>query len=143
MRVFAMAAGAIAACSSNSDAAPSSCADISGNYSVISARGGGNCDAKADGDGRSTVGFSRAGADWAIVMPGLPGGCPGTLDARTCKFIATCEVQANDGGATLAHFAIDYTFSPGAFSGSTIAGVLPPAVEKPCDVTYQEKGSKL
>ncbi len=139
-----MAAGALAACSSTSDgAAPGSCADIAGNYRVTAARAAGTCDPKLDGDGNSTLAFSKAGdGRWNVLVPGVPGGCPGTLDEKTCKYIANCEAKGAD-GAVIATFSLDYTFVGTTYKGSSITGARPPAVPRACDVTYQEQGTRL
>lgn len=82
------------------------------------------------------------GGTWTIVLPGIEGGCPGTLDAATCRFSSACEAR-DQAGAVVATATISYTFTATGFTGSTVSGLRPPAVSKPCEVTYRETGTKL
>lgn len=146
MRIVMLSAVAVVliACSSAADQPASACADISGNYSVQSTRAAGTCDPKLDGDGKSTLAFSKnADGSYNIVLTGIPGGCPGALDPKSCRYTANCEAKGQDGATVIATFSLDYTFSGNGFSGSSISGLRPPSVATPCDVTYQERGTKL
>jgi len=145
LRAFSLVC--MVACSSNSDETGSSsgsgaCPDISGNYSVTSTRVSGSCDAAIDSAGATSVTFAKGddGA-WNIVLPGIEGGCPGTLSS-TCKFVATCKAT-DKSGTTIATYNIDYTFSGTGLHGSSAAAIMPPLVAKGCNVTYSDKGSKL
>lgn len=131
------------ACSSDVDEAAGGCADISGNYSVKSTRLGGSCDSSIDGNGESTVSFTKSADGWTLVAPGLEGGCPGTLDAASCRFKSDCKVFDMKTGATLVTGSIDYTFSGKTFTGSTINAALPPLVSAACDASYRDNGTKL
>lgn len=146
-RVFVAAVGAavLVACSSDtSDSKAETCADISGNYSVKSSRVSGSCDPKLDGDGTSTISFAKAAdGTWNVVIPAIEGGCPGTLDTTSCKFIANCKATAKDTGATLITYSLDYTFSARSFSGSAAVSASPPAVPTLCTITYSETGNHL
>ena len=131
----------LAGCTSSVEA-PATCPDIGGNYKVTATRSAGTCDPKLD-PGETTVAFSKAGAGYNVIITGLSGGCPGTLDASTCRFTANCEAKDEKSGATIETFSLDYTFSGASFKGTGIAAARPPAVATPCDVTYQEQGTKL
>lgn len=131
----------LVACTSNTDG-QGDCGDISGNYSVTSTRTSGSCDASMDGDGQSNVTFMKNGDGWTAVLPGIDGGCPGKLDAKTCKFTSACKITAQD-GSTLATISAEYTFAGGTFSGTTINAALPPLVKAACDATYKDTGQKL
>lgn len=132
---------ALAACSSDDDDG-GACADISGNWSVKSTRVGGSCTNLTD-DGRDeTVSFSKSSdGTWSILIPGLTGSCPGTLDA-SCKFIANCE-GGPQGGPITVTASIEYTFSGRTFNGTSVGGLRPPAVSQTCDARYAETGTKL
>lgn len=143
MRAFGLVVGSlVVACATDAEPAPK-CADVSGNYKVSSSRAAGTCDPKLDGDGQSTLAFAKNGdGSVTVLLTGIPGGCPGALDARTCRYTANCEAKGTD-GATLATFSLDYTFDGATFRGSSITGARPPAVPAACDVTYSETGTKL
>lgn len=147
MRTVAMGAVAVAlglamACSDSVDGS-NGCTDISGNYSVTATRASGTCDVALDPKSASTVTFTRAGEGWSVAMPGIEDGCPGELNASTCRFTSVCKLYAKATGATLATLSIDYTFDGPKLSGSSVSGLVPPAVAQNCDVTYRETGTKL
>ncbi len=136
-------AGLLAACSSDPAASPSPCADIAGNYKVTATISSNTCPPSLAGGTQDTVSFTKSHGDaWILVLPGIPGGCPGTLDAKSCRFVSNCDQKGAD-GSTLATLAIDYTFSAGGYTGSSITGVRPPTVPTPCEVTVQDKGTHL
>lgn len=142
MAVSMVAVVLVAACSEEAEPSSSNCADISGNYAVTSTRTSGNCEASLDGDGKSTVSFARDGAGgWTVVLPGIEGGCPGTLDV-SCKFLSNCELR-DKAGALLATDSVEYTFSGRTFSGSAVLAAHPPIAAKSCGANYSETGSKL
>jgi hypothetical protein len=132
---------AVAACGGDDDKSGASCSDISGNYKVDSKQIAGEC--SDTGPTGSTISFSRgANGAWDVFLPGAAGACPGSLDAATCRFTANC-VGNDANGQTVATFNIDYKFSGATFAGSTTGALKPPAVPAACNITYDEKGSKL
>jgi hypothetical protein len=133
----------LVACSSSTEGTGGGCADITGNYTVTSVRQSGTCDPALDPQNATTVTFTRSGDGWLVALPGIEEGCPGQLDAGTCRFTTVCKLYAKATGATISTLSIDYTFSGPTLAGSSVSGVLPPAVPKACDVTYRENGKKL
>lgn len=147
MRVW-LVAGALytclPACSSSSEdgAGPNGgCSDIAGNWETTRTRTSGTCDPALDGDGKGTFTLSKDGAGWILVLPGVQGTCPGTLDAA-CKFTTTCELKGKD-GALVATASVDYAFSGDSFTGSVVNGLRPPAVTTACSANYRVTGKKL
>lgn len=135
--------GVLVACN-ESEVDGSGCADISGNYDVKYERVSGSCDPKVDGALRATLSFSKdADGAWSVVIPGLEGGCPGSLDASSCKFVANCKAMSKTDGSTLATYSVDYKFTGTTIAGSSITALLPPTATPACDVTYKETGTKL
>lgn len=132
-----------AACSSEAEGTGASCADIAGNYTVKGERIGGDCPEPANADDQDTVSVVK-GSDgrWSFAVPGVTGGCPGTLDASSCRFIANCEINAGN-GQNVATFTLDYTFNGKTFTGTSVGGFKPPAVPAACRVTYRESGTRL
>lgn len=135
------------ACASTTEGTGSSssgggCPDITGNYSVTVERVSGTCDPALDPK-TSSIGMQRApDGTWNVVLPGIEGGCPGTLDAASCKFASACEIRDKD-GLVLGTLSISYTFTATGFTGSTVSGLRPPVVAMGCEVTYREIGTKL
>jgi hypothetical protein len=130
------------ACSDDKEGTTSACADISGNWATTSSRVEGTCPTELDGDGKDTIVFSKtADGGWGVVFTGVVDPCPANLDPATCKLTAQCVLTKD--GATIATVNVDYTFTSGAFSGSTSTAAAPPAVPATCSVTYRETGSKL
>jgi hypothetical protein len=144
MRMFAVVAvGLLVACSSSSeDQAGPGCGDISGNYTAQATRVSGTCDVALDGDGKTTFSISRGDGDaWNILLPGLTGGCPATLDAA-CKLISNCELFGQD-GSVIGTASVEYTFSGRTFTGTSVSAARPPAVATACSANYTQTGSKL
>lgn len=117
------------------------CSDISGNYSVTVERVSGSCDPKLDSQ-TASISMRKDGETWVAVLPGISGGCPGTLTESTCKFSSSCEVKDGSGNKT-ATSTLEYTFTATGYTGSTVNALLPPVVTTACDVTYRETGKKL
>lgn len=144
--MLAVVAVLISACASETTGTGPSCSDVSGNWSVVSNRISGSCDPKIDGDGRSTITLTKQGdTTYAVILPGIEGGCPGRLDA-TCKLTTTCELRANSSGALIATISAEYTFSGTTFSGTTVNAILAPIpdkTEKACSANYKDVGTKL
>ncbi len=137
-------AGLLVACSSDPAASPSPCADIAGNYKVAATISSNTCPPSLAGGTQDTVSFTKSqGDEWILLLTGIPGGCPGTLDAKSCRFVSNCDQKGAD-GSILATLAIDYTFGAGgSYTGSSITGVRPPTVPTPCEVTVQDRGTHL
>jgi hypothetical protein len=131
----------VAACSSDDSGAPA-CAP-EGNYSATATRLSGTCDAALDPKGATSFSMTK-GSDgtYTAVVPGIAGGCPGTLDTSTCVFRSACEVRGTDGALVLTS-NLEYTFTAKGYTGSSVNGISPPTVATRCEVTYRESGTKL
>jgi len=138
--------GTLVACaSSTTGTSGGGCADISGNWELTSIKTSGDCP-ETGGDGKANITMRKDGDSWVVVFPGVPGGCPGDFDAKSCKFVANCEVRgAADGGApkVIGAFGLDWTFDGSALKGSEIGKLFPPAAPKACEDTYTDTGKKL
>lgn len=136
-----MATAAMAACSSSTEG--DSCADITGNWEVTSARGSGDCPAELDGDGKENMSFAKsADGKYSIQAPGTTGGCPANFDVATCKLTANCAIT-NGGGAVVVTVDFDYKFSGSTFTGTTLNAARPPLVSQACTATYRDDGKRL
>lgn len=135
-------ASVIAACSSETEGTGTGgCADITGNWSATSKVLSGDCPPLTNET--NSVGIQKQGdGAYIAVVPGVEGGCPGTLDAATCKFQSSCEVFGAD-GARLGATTIDWTFSGKTLRGSEIVRLFPPAAPTQCMSTYEDTGTKL
>lgn len=140
--IFGSVVAVITACGSDEDVKASGCEDITGNYSVTSARSSGTCDPALDPTGTSTVTLARNATGWDLFIPGIEGACPGTLNA-SCRFVANCVATDKTTAKTLATYSIDYTFANATLSGSSVTSLAPPTVPSACDATYREQGSRL
>lgn len=138
----AMCVGLVACSSETEGTGSAGCADISGSYNVTSVRVLGTCDPALDPTGPTTVTMTRSADGWTAVLPGIEGGCPGTLDAQSCRFISTCEFRDAQ-GRRIGTMSLDYVFASADVSGSAANALLPPAVTTACTVTYRETGEKL
>lgn len=135
----------LVACSSDVEGSASSgaagCSDISGNYSVAVERLSGTCDPALDSK-TSSVGIQRSDdGGWIAIIPGISGGCPGTLDS-SCKLNLACEIK-DASGQVVQNLNGSYKFTSTGFTGTTLNGASPPTVPVRCDVTYRETGTKL
>jgi len=137
-----LCAGLVLACSSSDDAG-SACANIVGNYRVKSARIDGNCDAKLDGDGTSSMTIAKqTDGSYGLTVTNVQGTCPAAFDAA-CHFTANCRVFDQNTNATLFTADYDYTFTGTSFKGSSVGGANPPLVPSACNVTYHDEGTHL
>ncbi len=138
--LLAVLALTVAACSS-STATPSGpvCSDVSGNWKVTSTRTDGDCTAPQFNSGEANI-TMRKGTDgaWSVVLPGLSGGCPGELDAKTCRFVANCDITS--GTTKTASVGVEWNFDGKTISGSEIGRILSPSA---CTANYTDSGAKL
>lgn len=147
---FAVLGMGLLACSNDDDKGDDEggggCADVSGNYDVTVTRVSGTCpQAEADGTNKASITIGSDDAGLYVLLPGIEGGCPATLDATTCRFKAECKiVDKADTSITLVTYNLDYTFSGKRLSGSLVggaaAGVLAPDA---CDSTVKHEGTRL
>ena len=116
------------------------CDDITGNYNVKVTRLGGDC--PEGGDGTASITIAEEAEGLYVVLPGISGGCKGTLNADSCRFQAQCEIFEN--GAKVVTYNVDYTFAGKQLSGSLVgaaaAGVLQ---AEACTSTVKHEGSRL
>ncbi len=143
--VLFVAAVCLCACGSD-DAGGSAggCADISGNWSMKGTTTRTTCPPDPPGTPETAnISIQRGqGNDYTVFLPGLQGGCPGTLDPVACKFTSACEIKGGD-GKVLVSLAVDWTFSGPKFSGSEIGKLFPPTVATACDTASNDSGTKL
>lgn len=142
MRLSILLVGALTVAACSSDSEGTGCPDIVGNYSYTSARLSGSCDVALDPKGSQSFSIAKgSGAnEYTAVLPGITGGCPGTLDAA-CKFRSNCELRGQD-GALLGTATVDYAFTANGFEGTSVNGLNPPAVAQRCEATYRDTGTK-
>lgn len=120
------------------------CADITGNWNVKSETVTDTCPpGTGSGSAAGTnVTIQRQGdGSYIVQFPGVTGGCPGSLDAASCKFISTCEVTSE--GTRVLAGNIEWTFAGRTLSGTEILRAFPPAVPNSCEGSYRDTGSKL
>jgi hypothetical protein len=137
-----MAACGSEAASDSPSEAPS-CADITGNYDVAVTRLGGTCPTKDTGESsHASITIAKDDDGLYVVLPGVSGGCPGTLDSSSCRFQAQCQITEN--GTVAVTYSVDYTFYGTDFSGSLVgaaaAGVLSADA---CEARAKHEGSRL
>jgi len=137
---FAIAVGACGA----SDRAENQCADISGNWSILSTDAGGStCPPQPNAGQPVNIGIQRqADGSFDLVMPGLTGACPASFDATSCKLTANCGGK-DASGNTIADYSIVWTFAGSKLSGSEIGKVSPPAVATACTDNSSDTGHRL
>lgn len=132
------------ACSSSTtgtDEGGGGCADVTGNYEVAVTKVSGSC---GEGDNKASLTIGRDDSGLYILLPGVEGGCPASLDAATCKFQAECKiVNAKNPSDTWATYNVTYTFSGSKFSGSLVGALGPPIVTTACDSTVKHEGTRL
>lgn len=138
---YAVMGAALLACSSDDTSAASGCGDISGNYSVTSAKVSGSCEPAASNT--SSLSMRQVDGVWTAMLPTIESGCPGTFDESTCRFVADCKLVDPTSGSTLVTISADYTFRDRAFSGSSVIGLVPPAAAVACEATYSDTATKL
>jgi hypothetical protein len=143
---FVVVSGLVACASettgSGEDLGPISCTDITGNYSVTATRNGGTCPSPDKPTTTASITISKNGDALSIFLPGINGGCDGTLDTASCRFQAQCIVTSN--GQTAITYNVDYTFHGTKFTGSLVgaaeAGVLD---SKACTANAKHDGSRI
>lgn len=131
------------ACSSSDDASEA-CDDIAGNYTLTATLLNGTCPPGlfATPSQGTSITIAATGSNFTILLPSISGGCPATLNRDTCKLASSCILKDKD-GVTIGTLSMDYTIKDGAVSGTTVAGLSPPAVTQNCSNTYRETGKKL
>lgn len=131
----------ILGCSADADddSGPKGCADISGNYDVKVAKVGGTC--PSGGSNSVSLSIVKKGDGYSVYLPGIDGGCPGELDAATCKYTALCEIST--GGSVVASYNLSYTFDGNAFSGSLVGTAGPPIFQEACDSSVKHDGTRI
>lgn len=133
----------VVGCSGETGEGPATaCADVSGNYQASVERVAGSCDPSQDPKSVSMTMRPNGDGTWSALLPGVDGGCPGRLDAASCKFTSNCAVRTGD-GSLLATVNLEYTFSKTGYTGTAVNGLLPPATATRCEVIYRETGSRL
>lgn len=144
----ALLAVGMLACSSSVDGdegGGGGCTDITGNYKLVATKQSGSCTTNPNGhESEGTITFGKNEEGFYVLLPGLDGNCPGTLDSSTCRFTAECRFfDKDDAAKTIGTFNTDYVFSGKTFSGSMNAGFSPPAVDEACSELETHSGTRL
>ncbi len=135
----------VAACSGSSEdsdgEAGGGCDDITGNYDVLVTRLSGDCPGSKTGTTKASITIGNQGTSLAVFLPGLNGGCEGSLAAGTCRFQAQCVVTQ---GSQSVMYNVDYTFSGRTFTGSFVAAATEGVFsDGPCKATVKHEGTRL
>ncbi len=140
---WVLAVATLGACGDDEESKPA-CPDISGNWTITSVDVAEGSTCQPDGTPSSTISVSfqkSASGSYAAVIPGVPGGCPGTFDASSCRFTSNCDITVN--GAVAASYVLDWTFSGNTLSGTEIGRKFPPAVDPSCIENSKDTGQRL
>ena len=144
--VVGVAMLAVACASSSTGSGPpaeTGCKDITGIYDVTATRVSGSCPRGDDVPDKVTVTIATTGGKPTVALPGIEGGCPGELDASTCKFTAFCKIFDTKTNKDLVLYNVDYTFAGKTLSGTIVGVQFPPLVAAQCDAVAKHEGTRL